>query len=409
MTYQLFVDQQSTKIIPVWGDPLENAISQIKTCFRHPNAFKSALMADHHKGYAMPIGGVLAYYDCISPSGVGYDIACGNKAVLLDMTAEDVVKDISKIMDKIYTSLSFGVGMINKEEVPTDIFDDDAWKIESVNKLKDLAREQLGTIGSGNHFCDIFLDEQDRVWCGIHFGSRGFGHKIASHYIREGGGVDGMDVEPVVLHDRSWLGQEYLQCMNLAGRYASAGRDWVCQKIARLLGTRILHEVHNHHNFAWKENHFGQDVYVVRKGATPAFPGQQCFIGGSMGDDAVIAEGIDTEESKLALRSTVHGAGRVLSRNEAAGKKRWNKREKRFERKTEGKVSKEMMSEWIKEKGVELRGAGTDESPHCYKRLSNVIRYHDQIMNVLHTLRPIAVAMAGDNEFDPFRLNKGSR
>ena len=160
-------------------------------------------MADHHLGYAVPIGGVVAYEDQISPSGVGYDISCGNKAVLLDADATEIRSHISQYMDAIWKALSFGIGRKNREPVDHDLFyDDPAWKIKVAAQLKDLARTQLGTIGSGNHFVDLFVDEQERVWCGVHFGSRGLGYKLAAHFIKEGGGRDGMHVDPVVIDAR---------------------------------------------------------------------------------------------------------------------------------------------------------------------------------------------------------------
>lgn len=386
--------------IPVWGEPLEDAVAQAVTCARRAEAF--ALMADHHIGYAMPIGGVAAYAEHISPSGVGFDISCGNKAVLLDADAGEVRSFIKEIMDDIWNQVSFGIGRKNAEEVDHELFHDDpAWDIPVVKKLKGLAREQLGTVGSGNHYVDLFVDEQDRVWCGVHFGSRGFGHHLATHFIKAGGGKDGINVEPVLLHVDSPLGQEYIAAMKLAGRYAYAGRDWVCQKVASILGARVVDEVHNHHNFSWRETHAGRDLWVVRKGATPAFPGQRSFVGGTMAEPAVILEGIDSEESRQALCSTVHGAGRVMSRTKAAGKRKWVKG--RAVVVTEGAVSRKMMMNWVREAGVELRGAGTDESPHCYKRLDEVLEYHKGTVRILHTLTPIGVAMAGENERDPYK------
>src|SRR5262249_42699950 len=177
--------------IPIWGRPEEGAVSQIKTCAR--TADKVALMADHHKGYAVPIGGVVAYRDAISPSGVGYDIACGNKAVLTDAPADAIQQDISRIMDEVFRVISFGVGRKNEERVDHDLFSDDAWKIPQVKQLKEMARQQLGTVGSGNHYVDIFVDERDRVWVGVHFGSRGLGHRTATAFLHAAGAKDGMD------------------------------------------------------------------------------------------------------------------------------------------------------------------------------------------------------------------------
>jgi tRNA-splicing ligase RtcB len=387
------------KGVPVWGDPVDNgALAQILNCSKTAECV--AMMADHHKGYAVPIGGVVAYSDRISPSGVGYDIACGNKAVLTNLRAIDIQKDISRIMDLIWNNLSFGVGRRNDSTtVDHDLFDDDAWKIGAVSSLKEMARQQLGTIGSGNHYVDLFSDEQGRLWVGVHFGSRGLGHKTATYFLKAGGAKDGMDVDPLVITASSPLGSDYLACMSLAGRYAYAGRDWVCSEVVRLLGAEILEEVHNHHNFAWRENHGGKDLWVIRKGATPAFPGQKGFVGGSMGDNSVILEGVENDEAQYSLYSTVHGAGRVMSRTAARGKINY-KTGKVISR---GAISREMMNEWICRQGVTLRGAGTDESPQAYKRLPEVLKHHKSSVNILHTLKPIGVAMAGENELDPFR------
>jgi tRNA-splicing ligase RtcB (3'-phosphate/5'-hydroxy nucleic acid ligase) len=381
--------------IPIWGDPVdEGALKQIQTCARLAQGV--ALMADHHMGYAVPIGGVVAYYDCVSPSGVGYDIACGNKAVRLDMPADELRANIKPIMDDIWNHLSFGVGRVNQQEVDHELFDDELWKEYPIRNRKQMARNQLGTIGSGNHYVDLFTDEQDRVWVGVHFGSRGLGHLIATHFLEQGGASDGMHAEPLVLSLHSNLGRDYWEMMNFAGRYAYAGRDWVCSFVAALLEAKIEEEVHNHHNFAWKEEHDGLELVVVRKGATPAFPGQKGFVGGSMGDVSVILEGVDSEDAQMSFRSTVHGAGRVMSRTRAAGKMKKRVR-------TGGEISHEMMREWVTRAGVELRGAGTDESPHCYKRLPEVLEHHADSVRILHTLTPVGVAMAGENEFDPYK------
>lgn len=383
--------------IPVWGTPDEGAVSQIKTCAK--TADRVALMADHHKGYAVPIGGVVAYKDAISPSGVGFDIACGNKAVRVDMPGDALRADIRKIMDTVWQTISFGIGRRNSEQVDHALFDSPAWKCEAASPLKEMARQQLGTVGSGNHYVDLFVDEQDRVWIGVHFGSRGLGHKMATWFLKKAGAKDGMDVEPCVIKAKSNLGEDYIECMHLGGAYAYAGRDWVCAKVASLLGAPIVEQVHNHHNFAWREKHSGEEYWVVRKGATPAFPGQKGFVGGTMGETSVILEGVENAEAKHSLYSTVHGAGRVMGRMEAKGKA--DRRTGEVVR--PGKVTPEMMRTWVKKANVELRGAGLDESPHCYKRLPEVLAEHGKSIRILHTLTPVGVAMAGANEFDPYK------
>jgi len=385
--------------IAIWGDHEAKTITQIERCAKDDRVVRAALCADGHLGYAVPIGGVVAYKDAISPSGVGFDIACGNKAVRLDMPGQELRANIARIMDDLWTTISFGVGRKNAERVDHALFDDSAWATEAAKPLKQKAEAQLGTVGSGNHYVDLFTDEEDRVWIGVHFGSRGLGHGIATWFLKAAGARDGMEVDPCVLDATSDLGTQYILAMKLGGAYAYAGRDWVCGRVAALLGANIVEEVHNHHNYAWLEEHNGETLWVVRKGATPAFPGQKGFVGGTMAENAVILEGVANYESQYSLCSTVHGAGRVMGRMEAAGS---------FDRKTgvckrPGKVTTEMMQESVKTARVELRGAGLDESPHCYKRLPDVLAAHAGSIRILHTLTPVGVAMASAKEFDPYK------
>jgi len=189
--------------------------------------------------------------------------------------------------------------------------------------------------------------------------------------------------------------------MKLAGRYAYAGREAVARHVVRdFLGAQIMEEIHNHHNFAWQEEHDGEQYWVVRKGATPAFPGQKGFVGGSMGDDAVIIEGVDSSISREALFSTVHGAGRIMSRTAAKGK--FVKIEGKRIRK-DGLVRHDEMMKWMAEKNIALRGGDVDEAPQAYRRLTDVLKAHSGTIAVLHTLRPLGVAMAGKDIVDPYK------
>ena len=243
------------------------------------------------------------------------------------------------------------------DRVPVRFDHDHAgWDLEARRPLRQKAMNQLGTIGSGNHYVDLFTDVHDRVWIGAHFGSRGFGHGVASWFLKAAGAKDGMEVELCVLSASSDLGEQYIRAMTLAGEYAYAGRDWVCDRVARLLGASILESVHNHHNFAWHEEHDGEHYWVVRKGATPAFPGQKGFVGGTMAEPAVILEGVESEESKLAMYSTIHGAGRVMGRREAIGLID----RKTGEVKRAPKITREMMDARVNEARVVLRGAGVE-------------------------------------------------
>lgn len=380
--------------IPVFGEPVdEGALEQIRNARK--KADRAVLMADHHIGFGVPIGGVVAYREHVSPSGVGFDIACGNKAVLTDASARKVKARIHKIMDEIFQKVSFGIGRVNNEPVEHPVLEEPLWReIPVLRANRDKAAAQLGTVGSGNHYVDIFVDEQERIWIGVHFGSRGLGHAVATQYIEIAKKQGHFEEGIALLHCRSDAGEEYLRAMELAGRYAYAGRDWVCAKVARILGCAILEEVHNHHNYCWRETHNGEQVWVVRKGATPAFPGQRGFVGGSMGEEAVILEGVESDLSRQALYSTVHGAGRVMSRRAAIGDPRKG---------LPGRVTRRAMEKWLEEAGVVLRGAGVDEAPHCYKRLSEVLAHHAGTVRVLHRLKPIGVAMAGPDVKDPYK------
>lgn len=404
----------------IFGEHEEQTLRQLQDVAAR--AEHAALMADGHLGYVMPIGGVAAYRDEVSVVGVGFDIACGNAAIRTDLHLADLGPEgrgrrvsLGAIADEISDVISFGLGRTNKaDDAPVDhpLFEDPAWDAVPPGKRHDLlkkARAQLGTVGSGNHYVDVFADQDDRIWVGVHFGSRGFGHTVASAFLALGQGRQWGERVPereVIFPLDSPLGQDYYGLMKLAGRYAYAGREWVVRKVVSLVGGRELELVHNHHNFAWRETHYGEDYIVVRKGATPAFPGQMGFIGGSMGDDAVIVRGAEPEPGsqieaiqKEALYSTVHGAGRVMSRTAARGKVK--RRTGKVIR--PGRVSPEMMHSWVREKGVILRGGGLDESPHVYRRLPDVLAAQGGTIEVLHTLRPLVVVMAGPDVFDPYR------
>jgi tRNA-splicing ligase RtcB len=395
-------------MITTFGELDQRSLDQLTRCADAGDADFAVLCADHHPGYSQPIGGIVAYRDYISPSGVGYDIACGNKAVKTNLTVTDDIP-VAKLMDEIVQKISFGVGRNNATRVDDTVIDEirDA-PFAPQRQLTDLAAKQLGTVGSGNHYVDLFADEEGAIWIGVHFGSRGFGHKTASGFLALAKGLafderakEGeMDSPPILFAIDSELGQAYISAMTLAGKYAYAGRNAVVATVVSILGAEVVEEVHNHHNFAWQETHEGDDYWVIRKGATPAYPGQRGFVGGSMGDISVILEGVDTDEAKSALYSTVHGAGRVMSRTQAAG--RWKKDGKRRVR-SGGLIDWDATRRDLAARGIELRGAGADEAPGVYKRLPEVLGHHAGSVRVLHTLTPLGVAMAGDDIFDPYK------
>jgi tRNA-splicing ligase RtcB len=432
--------------IKTFGAVDRRSLEQLERCIQAGDAAFGVLCADHHPGYSQPIGGAVAYEGYISPSGVGYDIGCGNKAVLTNVTrAElDAGPGVERTMEEIVRRISFGLGVPARERVEHPVLDRiRRAPFEPQQKLHELACKQLGTVGSGNHFVNLFEDERERIWVGVHFGSRGFGHKTASGFLSlaQGGtfeehGREGeMDSPPVLLALDSALGQAYVEAMQLAGEYAFAGRDVVVDRVLEILGAESLHEVHNNHNLAWREEHRGRTVWVVRKGCTPAWPGQEGFVGGTMGDESVILEGVDDPESGEALYSTVHGAGRVMSRTQAAGRVRrrtvyrCSERDCDFaipardyegepcprhpERKlrkarTEqvvrpGRVDWPAVRAEMRRRGIALVGGGPDEAPEVYKRLPQVLAAHGGTIRVKHRLKPIGVAMGGRDVFDPYK------
>lgn len=393
--------------ITTFGQVDARAYAQLLRCGEAGDAAFAVLCGDHHVGYSQPIGGALAYRDYISPSGVGYDIGCGNKAVRTNLMATDI--NVAQVMDEIYRRVSFGVGRINNEPVDHPVLDQIAnAEFAPQRRLLDKATAQLGTVGSGNHYVDLFRDEVGHLWIGVHFGSRGFGHATASGFLAmaQGQAFDDrvkegeMDAPPTLFPTTSPLGEAYIAAMHLAGAYAYAGRDLVVDKVLAILGAQAVEVVHNHHNFAWRETHAGEQFWVVRKGCTPAFPGQAGFVGATMLDTSVILEGVESDLSRQALYSTVHGAGRVMSRTQAAGRiKKVNGRRVRVG----GVVDWDAVQRAMKDARIELRGAGADEAPQAYKRLTDVLAAHQGTIRVLHELKPIGVAMAGSDVYDPYK------
>jgi tRNA-splicing ligase RtcB (3'-phosphate/5'-hydroxy nucleic acid ligase) len=439
--------------IKTFGDIDRRSLEQLERCMAAGDADYGVLCADHHPGYSQPIGGGIAYEGHVSPSGVGYDIGCGNKAARTELTRDDLdaLGGVEAVMRQITRRISFGMGMAATERVDHPVLDRiRVADFEPQRRLAPLAESQLGTVGSGNHYVNLMEDEDGRIWVGVHFGSRGFGHKTASGFLALAQGLafdaraseGGMDSPPMLLEIDSELGESYVAAMELAGEYAYAGREVVVARVLEILGAEAVHEVHNHHNFAWREEHFGRTYWVIRKGCTPARPGQEGFVGGSMGDESVILEGVESPENEQALYSTVHGAGRVMSRSQAAGRVR---RRKRFacrnrdcdrvfdidgissqlgpprkgvcpdhpdagvkkvwieEQLKPGLVDWRAVQARLRAEGIVVLGGGADEAPEVYKRLPDVLAAHGGSIRVKHTLRPLGVAMAGRDVYDPYK------
>lgn len=433
----------------IYGQHDDRTIQQLERCIAAEDGAIGVLCADGHLGYSMPIGGVVGYKRYVSPSGVGYDIACGNLAVQTNIMAKDVdAAEMNRIADEIQRRISFGVGRKNNEPVDDRVIDDIAHSpVKPQAAMWQMAAQQLGTVGSGNHYVDVLEDEAGCLWVACHFGSRGFGHKTATGFMRiaqggtfeDGKGEGEMDAPPLLLDAQQPSGQDYIAAMELAGQYAYAGRTAVVNKVLEILGTGAEFIVHNHHNFAWREVHGDGLYWVVRKGATPAAPGQWGFVGGSMGDISVILRGVESDASKEMLYSTVHGAGRVMSRTQAAGKQKWTKaswgcgnyrtcdytapianhkgegekcpkcggrlvrKKSQMHRLSNGLVDFDAEKAKLSERGIILRGAGADEAPPVYRPLQSVLDAHAGTIEIAHTLQPRIVVMAGGDEFDPYK------
>lgn len=386
---------------PQGAAPEPAAVAQLRRCLEHPSAVRGALMADHHKGYSMPIGGVVAYDGMLSPSGVGFDIGCGNEAVLTDLAERDVRGDLPGLMDAITSRISFGVGRSSDDPDAREhpVHDDPAWDDlpDWVRALRPMARDQLGTVGGGNHYVNLMADEAGRVWVCNHFGSRGLGHRIATGFLNLAGGdppdarfQDDMDAPPRLIPARSELGAAYDAASRLAARYALVGRRHVNDVVLGILGAAARERVNVHHNDYWHE----EGMLVVRKGATPMRHGERAYIGGSMTDGAAIVEAVGGAEGHAdSLASAPHGAGRVMSRSRAKGNRKGTR---------PGEISPAMMFSAVRDAGVELRGGDVDESPFVYRHLDPVLAGH-AYLRVVHRLRPLGVAMAPSGVADPYK------
>ncbi len=383
--------------VAIFGTHEDNTIEQIRNVASHWAVREAVLMPDGHLGYAIPIGGVVAYEDAISPSGVGFDIGCGVMAVNTGIPWARIAPDAEKIATQIERKVAFGIGRKNPDPVDAAVLHDERWEDlpSALRGLKGMAAKQLGTVGSGNHYVDVLEDEKGDAWVATHFGSRGLGHKTATYFLDACGAKDGMMVEAAVITKMGSpaLFDAYVNAMELAGEYAYEGRRLVVEQVLRILGAGFPTEtVHNHHNYAWQEH----GLWVVRKGATPAHPGQTGFVGGSMNDRAVVVTG--TEAAEATLWSTVHGAGRVMSRTAAAGRyRRVDGKRVRID----GAITSDRFAETTA--GITLRGGGFDEAPDVYRPLSSVLEHLDDTVEITHRMRPRIVVMASPRERDPYK------
>jgi len=394
---EVILDQDFVRPEPcdytTWGEDIDDAAhQQMKDACQVPGAVGAALMPDAHLGYGLPIGGVLAVENAVIPYAVGVDIACRMKLSVLDMPVETMEKNFHSYKDALEKGTRFGVGCEHEKRQHHDVMDQD-WSVTRVTReRKDRAWKQLGTSGSGNHFVEfgvftlserdeeLNLDAGEYVALLSHSGSRGAGAAVCSTY---------SDMARAKLPKRyedlgrlAWLsldeeaGQEYWAAMNLMGDYAAANHAVIHRLVTQFLGSRIISGVENHHNFAWKETHFGKDVVVHRKGATPAGKGELGVIPGSMADPAFVVRGKGNPQS---FTSASHGAGRCMSRKKAKEQFRFRAIQKDLEK-----------------KGIRVLSAGSDEVPGVYKNIESVMKEQEDLVDVVARFDPKIVKMCGD-------------
>ena len=370
----------------------DGMVTQLENLARHPVMFHHVvILPDGHQGYGMPIGGVIACRDAVIPNAVGVDIGCGMCAVKTDAMACAVDTDtIAKILHD--TKLGVPVGFNrHKEPQKWDGFDS-APDVAVVQQHLNKARCQIGTLGSGNHFIEIQAGDDGHIWFMLHSGSRNFGYQIAKEYnakaqmlckmwhsdIPEYKGEDGLAFLPLGTKEA----REYIEAMNFALAFALQNRLSMMVELVRNAkrhGVSVSSDSINiHHNFAALENHFGQNVWIHRKGATKADAGLMGIIPGSMGTSSYIVRGLGNPES---FQSCSHGAGRQCGRAE-------------FSRNHTVKECDVAMS------GIVFDGWGKDrkgrpdlsEAPGAYKDIDSVIDAERDLVEVVVKLTPLGVA-----------------
>lgn len=381
------------KEFKVWGDDLidQNTRDQMANCMQLPVVVGGAMMGDAHFGYGVPIGGVLATKGAVIPFAVGVDIGCRMQLSVLPIT--NALDPISRFEDEIVKSINkntrFGVGAEFEKHREHAVMDMD-WGVTNITKqLKDLAARQLGSSGGGNHFTDVceitFKSEFNGVQPGVyvailtHSGSRGPGSKVASYYSKLAQSIHSK--LPPQYKFLAWLdmdkeGAEYWAAMELMGHFASANHHCIHDAIAKDLNVTPILTVENHHNFCWKEIHNGEEVFVHRKGATPAGKGVLGIIPGSMATPAYLVQGKGNESS---FCSASHGAGRTMSRTKAKESFRWG-----------------TVNQMLKENNVKLLSGGLDEVPGSYKDVRLVMAAQSDLVDIVAELKPRIVKMSDD-------------
>ena len=399
-SYQL-LEVANGKPIKLWtqGVPVEaEAQQQLINTAKLPFIFKHlAVMPDVHLGKGSTIGSVIPTLGAVIPAAVGVDIGCGMMAARTSLTASDLPDNLSGLRDAIERAVphgrTSGRGGRDKgawENVPdaTDqtwaslagrfkLITDKQPRLEKTNN-----RKHLGTLGTGNHFIEVCLDEAQRVWFMLHSGSRGVGNAIGSLYIELAKAdmrqhiANLPDKDLAYFEDGSQHYQDYVEAVGWAQDFARQNRELMMKAVIaaarQVIGKPFeanLQAVNCHHNYVQKERHFGEDVLITRKGAVSAQKGELGIIPGSMGAKSFIVRGLGNEE---AFSSCSHGAGRVMSRTQA--KKQFN---------LDDQIRATAHVECRKDLDV------IDEIPMAYKDIEKVMHAQRELVEVVHTLRQV--------------------
>jgi tRNA-splicing ligase RtcB (3'-phosphate/5'-hydroxy nucleic acid ligase) len=378
----------------VWGknqiDPA--AIAQLERSTQLPVSVRAALMPDAHVGYGLPIGGVLATRNAVIPYAVGVDIACRMRLSIFEASPYALEQKREKFRRALQNNTRFGTGVVWETPHDHPVMSDPLWAEHPIARsVRETARAQLGSSGSGNHFAEFgaievttpFVTEQAEIPPGkylallTHSGSRRLGYQIANHYtaiaMHRWGGLPTTHKMLAWLDLDSGVGAEYWAGMQLAGAYASACHEIIHNLIANAVKLEVRGVIENHHNFAWQEQIDGETLIVHRKGATPAGPGVMGVIPGSMGAPGFVVRGLG---NPLALNSASHGAGRKLNRREAAGRYDWN-----------------AIQRHLKGQGIEVLAAGDDELPGAYKNIHEVMKAQQDLVESVAEFSPKMVLM----------------
>lgn len=368
------------------------ALEQIKNTSELPCLFKHvAVMPDCHFGKGATVGTVLPTIGAIVPAAVGVDIGCGMIAVRTNLKRSDI-KDLKKIREGVERRIPMSAGKFNQK-----ITESAKVRIEELEKLASSSlsfydeisknwREQLGTLGGGNHFIELCVDEEDTIWATLHSGSRGIGNKIGMYYIKTAQEL--MDKYLISLPDKdlAYLPEgtkefdDYIRDLHWAQEFARLNRDEMMDRFLTELSYSIYGEdghqkdfeverINCHHNFTQKESHFGKNVFITRKGAVEAQVGMKGMIPGSMGTRSYIFSGLG---NKMSFNSSPHGAGRRMSR---------------------GKASKTFTMEDLEKsmEGIEFRRSEVliDEIPGAYKDIDEVMENAKELVKIEHTLKQL--------------------